>query len=303
MAEIRIGISGWTYPPWRKVFYPDGLPQRRELEYASRALSTIEINGTFYGLQKPASYRKWSAETPDDFIFAVKGNRFITHIRRLREVEVPLANFFASGPLELGDKLGPFLWQLPPSLPYDADVLENFLGLLPRTGEEALELASHHDDFISDEDFSKGRSLKRLRHALEVRHKSFENDEFIVLLRKYNVALVVADTAGKWPLLEDPTADFVYVRLHGDEKIYVSGYSDEALDSWARKVDRWAKGGSPSDARLQTPAPKPRKAGRDVYVYFDNDVKVRAPFDAMGLAKRLNVESPHPFDFDEKRSK
>jgi uncharacterized protein YecE (DUF72 family) len=166
-----------------------------------------------------------------------------------------------------------------------------------------LALARSHNDFVADDDLSKGRSVKRLRHALEVRHKSFENDEFIALLRKYNVALVVADTAGKWPLLEDVTDDFVYVRLHGDEKIYVSGYSDEALDRWARKVDRWAKGGSPRDARLQTPAPKPRKSGRDVFVYFDNDVKVRAPFDAMELAKRLNVESPHVFEFEEKRSK
>lgn len=303
MAEIRIGISGWTYPPWRKVFYPEGLPQRRELEYASRAFTSIEINGTFYGLQKPASYRKWAAETPDDFVFSVKGNRFITHIRRLREVETPLANFFASGPLELGNKLGPFLWQLPPSFQYDPELLENFFGLLPQTGEEALELARHHSDFIKEEDFSEGRSIKRLRHALEVRHKSFENEEFIALLKKFHIALAVADTAGKWPFMEDLTSDFVYVRLHGDEKLYVSGYSEEALDRWARKVDRWAKGGSPRDARLQTPAPEPRKAGRDAYVYFDNDVKVHAPFDAMSLAKRLGVQSSHEFDLAEGKDK
>lgn len=301
MAEIRIGISGWTYPPWRKVFYPEGLPQRRELEYASRAFTTIEINGTFYGLQKPASYRKWAAETPDDFVFAVKGNRFITHIRRLREVETPLANFFASGPLELGEKLGPFLWQFPPSFQYDAELLKNFFELLPKTGAEALDLARNHDDTIKDDDFSEGHSIKRLRHAMEVRHKSFENEEFIALLREFDIALVVADTAGKWPFMEDVSSDFVYVRLHGDKKIYVSGYSDEALDRWARKVDRWAKGGSPRDARLQTAAPKPRKSGRDVYVYFDNDVKVRAPFDAKSLAERLGVSSPHEFDFEEKR--
>ena len=303
MAEIRIGISGWTYPPWRKVFYPKGLPQRRELEYASRTVTSIEINGTFYSLQKPASYRRWAAETPDDFIFAVKGNRFITHIRRLREVEIPLANFFASGPLELGEKLGPFLWQLPPSFQYDPKLLENFLALLPQSGEEALELARHHGDTIKEEDFSRGEPTRRLRHALEVRHKSFENEEFIALLKKFQVALVVADTAGKWPFMEDLTSDFVYVRLHGDEKLYVSGYSEEALDRWAGKVDRWAKGGSPSDARLQTPAPKPRKAGRDVYVYFDNDVKVHAPFDAMSLAKRLGVPSPHAFDPSEGKEK
>jgi uncharacterized protein YecE (DUF72 family) len=302
MAEIRIGISGWTYPPWRKVFYPEGLPQRRELEYASRAVTSIEINGTFYGLQKPASYRKWATETPDDFAFSVKGNRFITHIRRLREVETPLANFFASGPLELGEKLGPFLWQLPPTFQYDPKLLENFFGLLPQTGEEALELAHQHSDTIKEEDFSEGRSIKCLRHALEVRHKSFENEEFVALLKKFHVALVVADTAGKWPFMEDLTSDFVYARLHGDKKLYVSGYSEEALDRWARKVDRWAKGGSPRDARLQTPAPEPRKSGRDVYVYFDNDVKVHAPFDAMSLAKRLGAQSPHEFDFAEERS-
>jgi uncharacterized protein YecE (DUF72 family) len=302
MAEIRIGISGWTYPPWRKVFYPEGLPQRRELEYASRAVTSIEINGTFYGLQKPASYRKWAAETPDDFVFAVKGNRFITHIRRLREVETPLANFFASGPLELGDKLGPFLWQFPPSFHYDAELLENFFELLPETGEKALELARHHSDTIKEEDFSEGFA-KRLRHAIEVRHKSFENEEFIALLKKFHIALVVADTAGKWPFMEDLTSDFVYARLHGDKKLYLSGYSDEALDRWARKVDRWAKGGSPRDARLQAPAPELRKSGRDVFVYFDNDVKVRAPFDAMSLAKRLGVQSPYEFELPEAKRK
>jgi uncharacterized protein YecE (DUF72 family) len=296
---IRIGISGWTYPPWRKVFYPRDLPQRRELEFASRAVTSIEINGTFYSLQKPSSYRRWAAETPEDFVFAVKGNRFITHIRRLRGVEVPLANFLASGPLELGRKLGPFLWQLPPTFQFDPDLVENFLRLLPDTREHAIELARNHDDMVKRFDPPETHGGDGpLRHALEVRHLSFECEDFVALLKRYRVALVVADTAGKWPFMEDLTSDFVYIRLHGDKKLYVSGYSEAALERWKRKVARWSKGGSPRGARLQSPPPKPLKTGRDVFVYFDNDVKVHAPFDAMSLATRLGVESMNRFEPD-----
>jgi uncharacterized protein YecE (DUF72 family) len=293
-GEIRIGISGWTYAPWRKVFYPEGLVHRRELEYASRAVNSIEINGTFYALQKPESYRKWFEETPDDFVFSVKGNRFLTHIKRLRDVEGPLSNFLASGVLALEEKLGPILWQLPPNFRYDREVIESFLRTLPHTTMEAARLAKRHDDTV------KGRALlhvekeRPMRHALEVRHASFENPGFIELLRKYEVALVVADTAGKWPFMEDLTADFVYVRLHGDEELYASGYSPSALKRWASKVKSWSEGSAASDSALHAESLKPRKQGRDVFVYFDNDIKTHAPFDARALAKRLGVQTPEP---------
>ena len=289
-GRIRIGISGWTYPPWRGVFYPDELPQRAELGYASRALRTIEINGTFYSLQRSTSFRKWAGEVPDDFVFSVKANRYITHIRRLREVAKPLANFCASGLLELGEKLGPLLWQFPPNFRFDAALLEEFFALLPGDTDALARLARRHEGRLPGKASLKPRWDGPVRHAMEVRHFSFQTEEFVSLLGEYDVALVVADTAGKWPFMEDVTSDFVYVRLHGDEELYTSGYSASALDTWEKKIRSWAKGGSPRGAERIAKAPKPRKAGRDVFVYFDNDVKVHAPFDAISLAKRIGME-------------
>lgn len=236
MAEYRIGISGWRYAPWRGTFYPKSLPQRRELEYASRQVNSIEINGSFYSLQRPSSYKLWHDETPEGFVFAVKCPRFITHLKRLKSVEIPLANFFASGVLRLGAKLGPMLWQLPPSFKFDPERLAAFFDLLPRSTAEAARIARRHDAHLK-----KSRAWLRtdedrpLRHALEVRHNSFIVPEFVELLRRHEIALVVADTAGKWPFMEDVTADFIYIRLHGDEQLYVSGYTDEALDLWAKR--------------------------------------------------------------------
>jgi uncharacterized protein YecE (DUF72 family) len=293
LGAARIGISGWTYAPWRGTFFPPDLVQREELAYASRHLSSIEINGTFYSLQRPSSYASWYAQTPPDFVFAVKAPRFITHIRRLKEVAVPVANFFASGVLRLGEKLGPILWQLPPSLPYDPARLEAFLALLPHDTAAARALAQGHDGKVK-EPWLQVDQKRPLRHALEIRHESFRDPEFIALLRRHRVALVVADTAGKWPLLEDLTADFVYVRLHGDEELYVSGYPDAALRAWARKIQAWRKGGHPRGPRTTAPLAKPAAAGRDVFVYFDNDVKTRSPYDAMMLAHRLSLGPPPP---------
>ncbi|WP_052573870.1 DUF72 domain-containing protein [Haloferula sp. BvORR071] len=293
--DIRIGISGWTYPPWRKVFYPEELPQHRELEYASRALRSIEINGTFYSLQRASSIRRWYDTVPENFRFSVKGNRFITHIRRLKDVKGPLANFFASGLLQLGEKQGPFLWQFPPSFSYDRALLEAFFKLLPRSSKEAAHLAKSHDGRLPERAVLKARTDVRLRHAIEIRHRSFEIPEFIELLREHEIAIVVADAAKKWPFIEDLTADFVYVRLHGHDELYKSGYTKRALDAWERKIRRWAKGGSPQEAQRLTPPPSPRKSGRDVFVYFDNDVKVHAPFDAMTLAMHLGMK-PKPVD-------
>ncbi len=288
-GTIRIGISGWTYPPWRGVFYPKGWPQKRELEYAATQVSSIEINGSFYSLQRPESYQAWAAATPDNFVFSVKGSRYITHLRRLKEIEVPLANFFASGVLLLGQKLGPFLWQLPPSMPYDPDRLDKFLKLLPRDTSAAARLARKHDQRVSGRKGIKSGGHCILRHALEVRHPSFETRDFVELLRDHQVALVVADTAGKWPFLEDVTSDFVYVRLHGDKELYASGYTTVALGKWAQKIRAWGRGANPGSAKRIAPRAPASKGGRDVFVYFDNDVKVHAPFDAIALAHRLGL--------------
>ena len=213
-----MGISGWSYPGWRGDFYPEGLVQRRELEYAAQRMTSIEINGSFYSLQRPSSYAAWRDQTPDDFVFAVKGGRFITHMKKLADVEVPLANFYASGVLALGAKTGPYLWQLPPSLGYDAARLASFFDLLPRTLAEAARLAEGHDAKVPDDRALTTTEVDLpLRHALEVRHRSFTDPELLDLLREHDVALVVADTAGRWPLIEEPTSDHMYVRLHGDD--------------------------------------------------------------------------------------
>jgi uncharacterized protein YecE (DUF72 family) len=303
MADFRIGISGWTYPPWRGVFYPEKWPQKRELEYASRQVNSIEINGTFYSLQRPESFHAWHEATPDDFVFSVKGPRFITHIRRLKDAEAPLANFFASGVLRLAEKLGPILWQLPPNFQYDREKMETFFNQLPRDTDAAASLARRHDKRLNGRVWLRAEARMPLRHALEVRHASFENDGLIKLLRAHDIALVIADTAGKWPFMEDVTSDFVYLRLHGDEKLYVSGYTDDALKSWTRKIRSWSKGATPTGAKLLGPRPSPRKAGRDIFVYFDNDVKVHAPFDAMKLAHSLGKRPPAPQDPEKGRRK
>ena len=272
---IRIGISGWTYPPWRGVFYPRGLPQRRELAYVAQRMNSVEVNGTFYALQRPSSFRAWAEQVPADFVFAVKGGRFITHMKKLSDVGTPMANFFASGVLGLEGRLGPLLWQLPPNLGFDADRMETFFGLLPRTAGAAAELAGGHDDRLSGDRLltATGVPGHPLRHAVEVRHDSFRSPAFLDLLRRHDIAMVVADNPGRWPVLEEVTTDFMYVRLHGDTELYASGYSDEALDRWAAKVRGWAD------------------AGLDVFVYCDNDAKVRAPYDAMALMARLGLEA------------
>ena len=287
-SDIRIGISGWRYAGWRGKFYPRDLPQHRELEFAGNMFNSIEINGSFYSLQLPSSYQRWHAATPDDFLFAVKGGRFITHMKKLRGVEVALANFFASGVLALGEKLGPILWQLPPSLGFDAGRLKDFFGLLPKDMSAAATLARKHNEKLKARACTKIGCSRPIRHALEVRHTSFMVPEFVDLLRKENIAFVVADTARKFPYAEDLTADFVYIRLHGAEKLYVSGYNDRALDWWASRITLWRNGRQPRDAKLIS-GHKTDKVARDVFVYFDNDAKVHAPFDAIRLSERLGI--------------
>jgi uncharacterized protein YecE (DUF72 family) len=284
-GKIRIGVSGWRYAPWRGVFYPAKLTQKKELHYCAQVFSTVEINGSFYSLQRPTSYQLWREETADDFVFAVKGSRFITHMLKLRNVEIALANFFASGLLALGPKLGPILWQLPPSFSFRADVLESFFKLLPRTMEQAADLATGHDVRLAGRAFVEPSTDGPVRHAIEIRHQSFVSEEFIALLRRHRIALVCADTV-EWPLLMDVTADFVYCRLHGSEVLYASGYDAQALDKWAERVVAWATGGE-AEGEHASSKPAAKAEGRDVYVYFDNDAKVRAPFDAQGLMERV----------------
>ena len=291
-ADTRIGISGWRYGPWRGTFYPKGLAQRRELEYASRQVNSIEINGSFYSLQRPEFYRQWYDETPDDFVFSLKGGRFITHMLKLRNVERPLANFLASGPLALNEKLGPVLWQFPPQMGFIPERFETFFKMLPRDTEGAAEMAKDHDARLSGRSWTKTDKKRPIRYAVEIRHHSFQTPEWIELLRRHGIAFCLADTAGRWPYAEDMTSDFVYVRLHGDEELYVSGYSNEALDWWAARLKGWREGAEPPDAKRLLDKPAKKAKRRDIFVYFDNDVKVRAPFDAMGLARRLGVRPP-----------
>lgn len=274
MVEVRVGISGWTYPAWRGVFYPRGLPHRQELAHVASLMRTVEINGSFYSLQRPSSFLAWRSATPGGFVFAVKGGRFITHMKKLVGVETAMANFLASGVLALGPKLGPLLWQLPPMLGFDPDRLAGFFASLPRTTDQAAALAGRHDQRLKERPYLGPVTPGPLRHALEVRHPSYQSPDFVSLLREHDIGLVIADTAGKWPLFDETTSDFVYVRLHGDVELYTSGYTDEALDAWAAKVRRWVG------------------HGLDVYVYFDNDAKVHAPFDALRLADRLGVGPP-----------
>ncbi|OWV92829.1 hypothetical protein ATY81_16930 [Rhizobium sp. R72] len=287
-GTIRIGISGWTYRPWRGVFYPEDLAQKDELFYASRQFASIEINGTFYGLQRPAVFESWRQATPDEFVFAIKGSRYITHMRRLGDIETPLANFFASGLLRLGHKLGPILWQFPARQPFDARLFSVFFKLLPHDTIAAARLAAKHDERLEGRNWIDCDERRPVRHAVEVRHQSFASSDFIKLLRDHGVALVCADTV-EWPLLMDVTADFVYCRLHGAEELYVSGYDDTALTAWAKRIDAWAHGREPTNANRVRPPLKHSADGRDVYVYFDNDVKVRAPADAGALAAKLGA--------------
>jgi len=285
----RIGISGWTYAGWRGDFYPPGLAHKDELRYASTKFDTIEINGTFYSLQRPSSFEKWYEETPRGFRFAVKCSRFITHMKQLREIEVPLANFYASGVLRLEEKMGPMLWQFAPQRTFDRERFEAFLQILPRSTRAASRIARKHDARVDGRSSYHVTVDRPIRHAFEVRHESFMTDEFMDLLREYDAALVFSDAADDWPYAEDVTADFIYIRLHGAEETYASGYGDAALESWASRISKWSNGSEPRDARRVNGPAKKRKS-RDVYVYFDNDRKVRAPYDALDLARRLGNE-------------
>ena len=291
MSDIRIGLSGWSYREWRGgPFYPKGLAQARELEYVGERFNSIEINATFYKLQSPASFRKWKASVPDDLLFAIKGSKYITHQKKLKDIRIPLANFFASGLLELGAQVGPILWQFPAWYRFGRDRIEEFLSLLPRSTSEAAALAA-------DNTIKKGENASielyadvPLRYAFEPRHESFFSEEFVLLIRKYNAALTFADAAGKFPYAEDITADFVYLRLHGSQELYASDYTDDELLWWARRIRSWSRGREPRDAKKITAGKFRPDEKRDVYVYFDNDIHAHAPYDAMHLAEKLGIK-------------
>jgi uncharacterized protein YecE (DUF72 family) len=293
MHHTHIGISGWRYAGWRKRFYPSDLVQTRELEFASRQVQTIEINGSFYSLQTPERYDSWYEATPPQFVFSVKGPRYLTHILRFTDrsrTSLAIANFFASGVFNLREKLGPILWQFPPNFKYDRGNLKSILQLLPKDTDEASTLAAQHDGRVKRPCVVASKQTK-LRHAIEVRHLSFCEESFIDLLRKYHIALVISDSVKKdWPYAEDLTSDFVYMRLHGTETLYRGQYSDSALDRWADRIRLWRAGHEPGDARRISAKSGMHRATREVFCYFDNDQKVQAPFDARRLIERLEAE-------------
>ena len=273
VGDIRIGLSGWSYRHWRDRFYPAGLQASKELEFVASRFNTVEINRTFYSLVKPAWFRRLNEQTSSDFRFAVKGSRFITHMKKLSEIEVPLANFLASGLLALGDKLGPILWQLPARFPTDLGRLEAFLQLLPRSHQAIAELASCNTrDGIET---VAPRSRAAVRHVLEIRNSNFPIEELRELATKSEVCLA-ASHSSRWPYLEEDTTDFMYFRLHGPSALYGSSYSDEQLQGWADRIARWQ-----ASSRANTPL--------DVYVYFDNDGYGYAPSNAMRLRDLLSL--------------
>jgi uncharacterized protein YecE (DUF72 family) len=290
MARICIGTSGWSYPHWRGAFYPERWPHKRELEYASQRFDSLEINRSFYSLLTPGSCRAWYEQTPPGFVFAIKGSRFITHNKKLNDVETALANFFASGLLVLEEKIGPIVWQLPERFAFDAARLQAFFALLPKTTRAAGELARKHDHRLKRGAHTTVQRSRRLRYAIEPRHESFFTPGFAALARRHGIALVIADSAS-WPLTEEITAGFVYARLHGSERTYASKYTDAQLDRWAARIRLWSKGEQPADALRLTARPMPVRKSRDVYIYFDNDGHAHAVADAIGLRKRLSGRS------------
>ncbi|GAA0706734.1 DUF72 domain-containing protein [Dokdonella soli] len=262
-TRVRAGIGGWTYAPWRNNFYPDKLAQRRELEYASRHVTAIEVNGTYYGAQKPATYAKWRAETPDGFVYSLKAPRYTTDRTRLADAGKTIADFVNGGIAELGDRLGPINWQFPPYKRFEPDDFAAFLALLPRELD--------------------GRAL---RHVLEVRHETFACADYLALARSHRVATVFTDSP-KYPSFADVTGNFVYARLMCSDAALTTGYAPAALDAWAARACRWAGGGEPDDLRRIGPAIAETDA-RDVFVYFINGAKERAPHAAMSLIGRLH---------------
>lgn len=271
-AQIRTGTAGWVFEPWRGSFYPDGLVQKKELAYASTRLGTIEINATFRANQKPESFAKWAGEARDGFVFSIKGPQLVTHIKRLKNCGQELANFFASGPLALGPGLGPFIWQLPPSIGYDRTVLSAFLALLPRTKADYVALASKADERLKSTPFLSIDGVGPIRHAIEMRNASFDAPEVNALLAEHNVARVIADTPDH-PSRE-LTADFAYCRLQGPARGDGGGYLPADIADWAQTLRAWSA------------------AGKDVFAYFVHEDKLHAPANAIALRRAAGISLP-----------
>jgi uncharacterized protein YecE (DUF72 family) len=286
VGRIRVGLSGWSYDGWKGDFYPAGLAHGDRLGFVADRFDTVEVNGTFYSLTSPGAVRGWYESVPASFTLALKGSRFITHARKLKVVESALANFFAAGVLELGEKMGPILWQLPGHLHFDAERIDDFLGLLPADTDAARALARRHDDRVDDVAFGPAAN-HRLRHVLEVRHESYLVDGLVTIARRHGTALAFSH-ARHWPYLEEVTAGFVYLRLHGPGEAYASAYGEETLGGWAERIRRWRDGDQPDDAATITDRTPPRRKSRDVYVYFDNDQGGHAPRDAALLRDLLD---------------
>jgi uncharacterized protein YecE (DUF72 family) len=289
MSRVRVGISGWEYDGWVGDFYPPSLPRRRRLEYVTHAFDTLEVNGTFYSLKSPTTFERWYGSAPADFRFALRGSRYITHTRRLRDPTVPLANFFANGLLRLEDKLGPLLWQCPPHMDWEPDTFEAFCARLPTDTMQASALARHHDARVRGRASYHVDRNRNLRHAFEIRDARMLRIEMLRCLRRHGHALVIADTAGRYPYAEDVTAGFVYVRLHGTGQMYVGHYDARARGHWRERIRRWAAADEPEHGQRIAELRPPARKGRDVYVYFDNDAHGHAPFDALALARDLGV--------------
>lgn len=281
MGEIRIGLSGWSYDDWDGEFYPLDLPERDRLRYVAERFDTVEVNGTFYSLTSPTVVRKWREQTPARFIFAVKGSRYITHTKRLHDAARAVANFMASGLLDLGAKLGPILWQLPPNLAFDHQTLDRFLGLLPHDTTGAVALAHEHDERVEEVSYGDGKN-HRMRHVIEFRHPSFFQDDAVGLVKKHGLAMACSHSK-EWQVAADVTAGFVYVRLHGPGEAYASGYDDAALRRWADRANTWREGGDVEDLPTVSRLVPPRRDQRDVYFYFDNTAGGHAPYDALRL--------------------
>lgn len=271
---VRVGISGWTFPPWRGVFYPKGLVQSKELEYASRQLSTIEINGTFYGLQKPKSFQQWYSQTPEDFVFSVKATQYITHVKRLKDVTEALATFIGSGVLCLKQKLGAILWQFPPNVTLKDDRFERFFELLPKNHKQAAQFARDHSHKLEGGSWTDVEEDYPLRHAFEFRHGSFADPAFMSLMRRHGVAFVVSHASEKAPFIEEPTADFIYARMHGEGKGFFKGYTSSSLKNLAKHIQSWPK--------------------KDAFIYFSTDQKRYAPANALDLSKLISISSTIP---------
>ncbi|MGH8914447.1 MAG: DUF72 domain-containing protein [Acidimicrobiia bacterium] len=279
---IHIGLSGWSYRDWHDDFYPADLSKHDELWYASRQFPTLEINRTFYSLASGEIFRTWHETTPARFKFAVKGSRFITHNKKLRETAEPLANFMGSGILELKDKLGPILWQLGPRLRFSSERMDRFLSLLPKDSGQVAAMAG-----VSSPTARGPGENHRVRHVVEPRHESFFVPGMVRLAREHRVALAFSHSS-QWPYTEEITSGFVYLRLHGPGALYSSAYSDAELGGWASRIRAWSSGSEPEDARRITDLEPPRRKRRDVYVYFDNDAGGHAPRQARSLTKMVD---------------